>query len=68
MTIAIAIIAGVGLVAALALAIADKYLAVREDPRIGMVTAALPGARLPRFQARTAAAAVFRGATATPAR
>ena len=44
MTIAIAIIAGVGLVAALALAIADKYLAVREDPRIGMVTAALPGA------------------------
>ena len=44
MTIAIAIIAGVGLVAAIALAVADKYLAVREDPRIGMVTAALPGA------------------------
>ena len=44
MTIAILIIAGVGLVAAVALAIADKYLSVQEDPRIGMVTAALPGA------------------------
>ena len=38
------VIAAVGAVAALALAIADKYLAVREDPRIGLVTAALPGA------------------------
>ena len=28
----------------MALAIADKYLSVQEDPRIGMVTAALPGA------------------------
>ena len=44
MVIAILIIAGVGLVAAVALAIADKYLSVSEDPRIGMVTAALPGA------------------------
>ena len=44
MVIAILIIAGVGLVAAVALAIADRYLSVSEDPRIGMVTAALPGA------------------------
>ncbi len=44
MAIAIVCIAGIGLVAAVALALADKYLAVREDPRIGMVTAALPGA------------------------
>ena len=41
---AIAVIAAVGAIAALALAIADKYLAVQEDPRIGLVTAALPGA------------------------
>ena len=44
MTIAIVCIAGIGLVAAVVLAIADKYLSVREDPRIGMVTAELPGA------------------------
>ena len=44
MIIAISIIAGIGLVAAVALAIADKYLAVQEDPRIGLVTAELPGA------------------------
>ena len=44
MTIAILIIAGIGLVAALALAVSDRYLSVKEDPRIGMVTAALPGA------------------------
>ena len=42
--IATLIIAVVGGLAALALAIADKYLAVQEDPRIGLVTAALPGA------------------------
>ena len=42
--IATLVIAAVGAVAAIALAIADKYLAVREDPRIGLVTAALPGA------------------------
>ncbi len=42
--IATLVIAAVGALAALALAIADKYLAVQEDPRIGMVTAALPGA------------------------
>ena len=44
MTTAILIIAGIGLVAAIALAIADRYLSVKEDPRIGMVTAELPGA------------------------
>ncbi len=44
MATAIIIIAGIGLVAAVVLAIADRYLSVREDPRIGMVTAALPGA------------------------
>ena len=44
MTIAILIIAGIGLVAALALAVSDRYLSVKEDPRIGMLTAALPGA------------------------
>ena len=38
------VIAAVGALAALALAVADKYLAVKEDPRIGLVTAALPGA------------------------
>ena len=32
MTIAIVCIAGVGLVAAIVLAIADKYLSVKEDP------------------------------------
>ena len=37
MVIAILIIAGVGLVAAVALAVADRYLSVQEDPRIGMV-------------------------------
>ena len=42
--IAIGVIAGIGALAALALAIADKYLAVQEDPRIGLATAALPGA------------------------
>jgi len=42
--IATVVIAGVGAFAALALAIADKYLTVKEDPRIGLVTAALPGA------------------------
>lgn len=44
MIIAIVCIAGIGLVAAVALALADRYLAVKEDPRIGMVTAVLPGA------------------------
>ena len=41
---AILTIAGVGLVASIALAIADRYLAVKEDPRVGLVIAALPGA------------------------
>ena len=44
LVIAVLIIAALGAVAALALAVADKYLAVKEDPRIGLVTAALPGA------------------------
>lgn len=44
MTIAIICIAGIGLIAAIVLAVADKFLAVQEDPRIGMVTAELPGA------------------------
>ncbi len=35
---------GVGLVSAVALAIADKYLTVPEDPRIGKVAGLLPGA------------------------
>ena len=42
--VAVLVIAAIGATAALALAIADKYLSVREDPRIGLVTAALPGA------------------------
>ncbi len=41
---AILVIAAIGAVAALVLAVADNYLAVREDPRIGLVTGALPGA------------------------
>ena len=44
MVTAILVIAGIGTVSALALAIADRYLAVKEDPRVGMVLAALPGA------------------------
>ena len=44
MLTAVAVVAGTGALAALALALADRFLAVREDPRIGMVTAALPGA------------------------
>ncbi len=44
MITAILCIAGVGLVAAIVLAIADKYLSVQEDPRIGLITAELPGA------------------------
>ena len=38
------VVAALGCIMAVALAIADKYLSVKEDPRIGMVTAALPGA------------------------
>jgi Na+-translocating ferredoxin:NAD+ oxidoreductase RNF subunit RnfB len=44
MIVAIVAIAGIGLVAAAVLAVADKFLSVREDPRIGMLTAELPGA------------------------
>ena len=42
--LAVLCIAGIGLVAAAVLAVADRYLSVREDPRIGLVLAALPGA------------------------
>ena len=44
MITAILVIALIGLTAAVVLAVADRYLSVREDPRIGMITAALPGA------------------------
>lgn len=44
MITAIIIVAGIGLISAIALALADRYLAVQEDPRIGLITAALPGA------------------------
>lgn len=44
MIIAVICIAAIGFAAAVALALADKFLSVREDPRIGMITAALPGA------------------------
>ena len=42
--LAVVCIAGIGLVAAVVLAVADLCLSVREDPRIGLVLAALPGA------------------------
>ena len=44
MLTAIIVIAGIGLVAAVVLSLADRFLSVKEDPRIGMITAALPGA------------------------
>ena len=37
-------LAAVAAIAAIVLSVADKYLTVEEDPRIGLVTAALPGA------------------------
>ena len=42
--LAIGIVAGLGLIGAAILVIAAKYLTVEEDPRIGEVTEALPGA------------------------
>ena len=42
--IAIAVVLGIGAVLGLVLAIADKYLAVKEDPRVGVVLSMLPGA------------------------
>ncbi len=42
--VAAGVLAGTGLVCAAALALADRYLSVKEDPRIGLLTAALPGA------------------------
>ena len=42
--IATGVIAALGGVAALALAVANRFLAVHEDPRIGLITASLPGA------------------------
>ena len=44
MLIATLVIAALGAVSALALALAARFLAVHEDPRIGAATAALPGA------------------------
>ena len=44
MITAIVCIAGIGLVASFVLAVADKYLSVQEDPRIGLVLSELPGA------------------------
>lgn len=44
MITAVGIIALVGLVSAVALTIADICLSVPEDPRVGMITAELPGA------------------------
>ena len=44
MVVAILSIALIGFAAAILLAFADKFLSVREDPRIGLITAALPGA------------------------
>lgn len=44
MVAAILCITGIGFVAAVALAVADRRLGVKEDPRIGLLTAALPGA------------------------
>jgi len=44
MTTAVLCMGGLALAAAAALAFAEKYLGVKEDPRIGMVAAALPGA------------------------
>ena len=44
MITAVLVIALIGFVAAITLALADKFLSVKEDPRIGMVTAELPGA------------------------
>ena len=42
--LAIAIVSVIGLVGAAILVVAAKYLTVEEDPRIALVTAALPGA------------------------
>ena len=44
MITAIFVIALIGMVAAVTLALADRFLSVKEDPRIGMITAELPGA------------------------
>lgn len=41
---AILVVLGISLILGLVLAIADKYLAVKEDPRVGVVTSMLPGA------------------------
>ena len=42
--LAIAIVSVIGLVGAAILVAAARYMAVEEDPRIGQVTEALPGA------------------------
>ena len=48
MITAIVCIAGIGLVASFVLAVADKYLSVQEDPRIGLVLSEPTPAHLSR--------------------
>ena len=43
-TVSTLCVGGIGFVSALALAVADKFLSVKEDPRIGQVADLLPGA------------------------
>jgi len=42
--IAVGVVLGISAILGLVLAIADKYLSVAEDPRVGVVTGMLPGA------------------------
>ena len=42
--IAVGVVLGISAVLGLLLAVASKYLAVKEDPRVGVVTSKLPGA------------------------
>lgn len=42
--IAVGVVLGISAVLGLLLAVASKYLAVKEDPRLGVVTSMLPGA------------------------
>ena len=42
--IAVGVVLGISAVLGLLLAVASKYLAVKEDPRVGVVTSMLPGA------------------------
>ena len=42
--IAVGVVLGISALLGLLLAVASKYLAVKEDPRVGAVTSMLPGA------------------------